>query len=65
MILGIGPVVAAPLLVFLSRVLRTDQGTLDYSALWLTLSAIGLLTTLVFAALFRDEAPAAREEALQ
>lgn len=53
-ILGVGPVVAAPFLDVLAR-LFTTGGVLDYSALWMTLSAIGLVTALGFAALFRDE----------
>jgi nucleoside transporter len=54
-ILGVGPVVAAPLLSYLSTIFATPDGGLDYSALWYTMAMIGFLTTLGFAALFRDE----------
>jgi nucleoside transporter len=58
-ILGVGPVLAAPFLGFLAGQFSTG-GSLDYSALWRTLSAIGLLTAIGFAALFRDETAGAR-----
>lgn len=54
-ILGLGPVLAAPFLDVLSRLLTPAGGRLDYSALWGTLSAIGLAAALLVAALFRDE----------
>ena len=54
-ILGVGPVIAAPVLSYLSVIFGTPEGGIDYSALWYTLAAIGLVTTLGFAALFRDE----------
>ena len=47
--------VAAPLLSYLSTIFATPDGGLDYSALWYTMAVIGLVTTLGFAALFRDE----------
>ena len=54
-ILGVGPVLAAPLLAYLSALFGTPDGGLDYSALWSTLSVIGLVTAVAFGALFRDE----------
>jgi hypothetical protein len=59
-ILGVGPVLAAPFLGLLAHLFSTG-GTLDYSALWRTLSAIGLLTAIGFAALFRDETEGAHD----
>jgi nucleoside transporter len=60
-ILGVGPVLAAPFLDLLAGLFAAEGGALDYSALWRTLSAIGLLTAIGFAALFRDETAGARE----
>lgn len=59
LILGGGPVLGGWLSGFLSE-RYTTGGALDYSALWLTLSAIGLATAVLFFALFRAqvEAPA-------
>ena len=54
-ILGLGPVLAAPVLQLLSEAFTSDAGVLDYSALWYSLSALALLTMLGFAALFRDQ----------
>jgi len=54
-ILGLGPVVAAPFLDVLARVLTPAGGELDYSALWMTLSVIGLATAVLVAVFFRDE----------
>ena len=59
-ILGVGPVLAAPFLGVLADLFSTPDGSLDYSALWRTLSAIGLLTAVAFAALFRDETAGSR-----
>ena len=54
-ILGVGPVLAAPLLAYLAVLFATPDGGLDYSALWSTLSVIGLVTAVAFGGLFRDE----------
>ena len=54
-ILGLGPVLAAPVLQVLSEAFTNEAGVLDYSALWYSLSAMALLTMLAFGALFRDE----------
>jgi nucleoside transporter len=60
-ILGVGPVLAAPFLGLLANLFAASDGSLDYAALWRTLSAIGLLTAIGFAALFRDETAGARD----
>jgi nucleoside transporter len=60
-ILGVGPVLAAPFLALLADLFAASDGSLDYAALWRTLSAIGLLTAIGFAALFRDETAGARD----
>lgn len=54
-ILGLGPVLAAPVLQVLSEAFTNDAGVLDYSALWYSLSALALVTMLGFGALFRDQ----------
>ena len=54
-ILGVGPVLAAPFLGLLARLFTGADGTLDYASLWRTLSVVGLVTAIGFAALFRDE----------
>lgn len=54
-ILGIGPVIAAPFLQILAAVFKTEAGGLDYEPMWLTLSAIALVTTVLFLIFFRDE----------
>jgi nucleoside transporter len=59
-ILGVGPVLAAPFLGLLAELYSTAGGGLDYSALWRTLAVIGLLTAVAFAALFRDETAGSR-----
>src|SRR5262245_46194957 len=60
-ILGGGPVLAGYLLGVLERMFTRPGGQLDYSELWYTLSAIGLLAALTIAVMFRDEV--ARERA--
>jgi hypothetical protein len=59
-ILGVGPVLAAPFLGVLATYFSNGDGSLDYAGLWRTLSAIGLLTAIGFAAFFRDETRSAR-----
>ncbi len=54
-ILGLGPVLAAPVLQVLSEAFTNDAGVLDYSALWYSLSVLALVTMLGFGALFRDQ----------
>jgi len=57
-ILGLGPVLAAPVLQVLSLAFTNEAGVLDYSALWYSLSVVALVTMLGLAALFRDETAA-------
>jgi len=54
-ILGLGPVLAAPVLQVLSELFTSDAGVLNYSALWYSLSALAVLTMVGFACLFRDQ----------
>lgn len=54
-ILGLGPVLAAPFLDFLDDIFGEGQTITNYAGLWLTLSIIALIATLFFAILFRDE----------
>ena len=54
-ILGLGPVIAAPFLGYLARIFATPEGGLDYTSLWAVLSAVGLATAVFFGLLFRDE----------
>ena len=51
-----------PFLGLLSTVFATPDGGLDYSRLWSTLAVVGLLTSLAFAALFRDETQVVSEK---
>src|SRR2546423_6374309 len=57
-ILGGGPVLGGYLLGVLARAFTPAGGSLDYSGLWYTLSAIGLTAALILLGLFRDETPA-------
>jgi nucleoside transporter len=59
-ILGVGPVLAAPFLGLLADLYTPPGGSLDYSALWGTLAVVGLVTAIAFAAFFREEPAAAR-----
>lgn len=54
-ILGLGPVLAAPILGFLSSMFRTPEDTLDYTGLWYSLAGIAIVTTILFGLFFRDE----------
>jgi hypothetical protein len=54
-ILGGGPVLGGYLLGVLERVFTPAGGTLNYSALWYTLSGFALATAAIMLALFRDE----------
>jgi len=60
LILGGGPVIGGWLSGVLSERFTPAGGSLDFSPLWLVLSGIGLATTLLVAALFRDETREAR-----
>jgi hypothetical protein len=55
-ILGIGPVVAAPYVQWLERQFGAPGGGFtDYSPLWYTNAAVGLLVAVMVAVFFRDE----------
>ena len=54
-ILGVGPVVAAPVLQWLTAIYGEGGQFTDYSGLWYTLSAVGLATAVLVAVGFRDE----------
>ncbi len=54
-ILGGGPVLGGYLQGFLVQQYTLPAGGVDFSSLWYTLSAIGLVTTIGFAALFKEE----------
>jgi nucleoside transporter len=54
-ILGVGPVLAGPFLAGLAQVFGTEGVVTNFSGMWLTLAAIAAVTTVVFAAMFRDE----------
>lgn len=54
-ILGVGPVVAAPFLSWLTAVFGDGSSFTDYSGLWYTLAGIGLATAIGVAVFFRDE----------
>lgn len=56
-ILGLGPVLGGLLLGELEGLFKSAEGVWDYSKLWYTLAAVGLVTGLVIAAFFRDETP--------
>ena len=63
-ILGVGPVVAAPFLQWAEATFgEPGGGFADYSPLWWTTSAIGLATALLVATMFRDETADAVETA--
>ncbi|HPM79683.1 MAG TPA: MFS transporter [Candidatus Anammoximicrobium sp.] len=61
-ILGVGPLVAGPLNGWLARWCTPAGGRLDYSLFWYIAAGIGLVATLLIAALFRDETATATEE---
>ncbi|NLD61784.1 nucleoside permease [Candidatus Sumerlaeota bacterium] len=55
-ILGIGPVLAAPTVVILSRFCQgATAGDLNFSRMWLLISALGALTAFIIATCFKDE----------
>ncbi len=57
-ILGIGPLVAGPLNGWLSDWCTPAGGKLDYSLFWYINAVIGLMVTVLVAAMFRDETTA-------
>ena len=54
-ILGLGPMLAAPLLTILSSLFGQAGVVTDFAGMWLTLAAIALTTSLVFYGAFNDE----------
>lgn len=53
-ILGLGPMLSVPVMMGLEKAFR-HNGVLDYSGVWYTLAAVGLVAALGFWSLFRDE----------
>jgi len=54
-LIGIGPVIGGWLNGFLAGLCTPAGGKLDYTGYWYTIAAIGLVATVVLAAMFRDE----------
>ena len=54
-ILGLGPMLAAPLLAFLSSLFGEAGVVTDFAGMWLTLAAIALTTSVVFFVAFTEE----------
>tara|TARA_Y100001933_G_scaffold222233_1_gene232706 strand:- start:627 stop:872 length:246 start_codon:yes stop_codon:yes gene_type:complete len=54
-ILGLGPMLAAPLLAFLSSLFGEAGVVTDFAGMWLTLSVIALTTSVVFFVAFTEE----------
>ncbi len=53
-ILGLGPIISAPVLSFLSWQFKVD-GVMNYSGLWYSLAGVALFTTVIFGLFWRDE----------
>lgn len=53
-LLGVGPIIGGWLNGFLEEI-STVEGTLDYSRFWYSCAAVGLVSALTLALLFRDE----------
>ncbi len=54
-ILGVGPMITSVVLGLLGNIFPDGDGGIVFSSLWFTLSGVALVTTLIFAAFFRDE----------
>lgn len=54
-ILGVGPVIAAPFLGFLGNVFGENGVVTNFAGMWFTLAAIALVTTVLFSLTFKDE----------
>ena len=54
-ILGVGPMITGVVLTGLSSVFPSGDGGIEFQSLWFTLSAVALITTLMFGVFFRDE----------
>ena len=64
-ILGIGPVFAAPVLTFLSRAFGDGKVVTNYSGMWFTLSVAALITTILMWIFFEDEGHDEPEESIK
>ena len=53
--LGVGPMITSGVLGLLGNIFPDGAGGIVFSNLWFTLSAVALITTLLFGAFFRDE----------
>lgn len=54
-ILGLGPILSAFVIPFLSAKFSDASGALDYRGFWYTLAGVGLATAILFVLFFRDE----------
>lgn len=54
-ILGVGPLLSGPIMQLLEKTFLAEDGIFRYQPFWYTLSGIGFVTTLFFAAFFREE----------
>ena len=61
-ILGLGPIISAPVLTFLSGQFKDAEGAMNYSGLWYSLAGIALFTTVIFGLFWRDETQGPGEE---
>ena len=59
-ILGLGPMLAAPLLVILSSLFGEGGVVTNFAGMWLSLAAIALTTSVVFYGAFNDQAGSAK-----
>ena len=55
-ILGLGPMLAAPLLGVLANIFGDAGVVTDFAGMWLSLAAIALITSVVFFVAFTEEA---------
>ena len=55
-ILGLGPMLAAPLLGFLANIFGEAGVVTDFAGMWLSLAAIAFITSAVFFVAFTEEA---------
>ncbi len=62
-ILGLGPIISAPTLTFLSSQFQDENGVMNYSGLWYSLAGVALFTTVIFGLFWRDETQGPDEEA--
>jgi nucleoside transporter len=62
-ILGLGPILSAPVLTGLSWAFVDENDVMNYSGLWYSLAGIALFTTVIFGLLWRDETQGPDEEA--